>query len=128
MGNVNADLMRQTVDTIRENQDRWDQRQWIDLIDADDPACGTTLCFAGFAACLTGAEFVPVGQYNDGSYYQLARVLTDDGGEELVSDRAARDLGLDYRQADRIFYNTSLSDVDELSALVEQIIAEDQEG
>ncbi len=128
---VNVDLARKTLQAIRDDQDRWDQRNWINLVNEDDPACGTTLCFAGFAACLAGAEFVPPVKYRtldpESPYYQPPRVITPEGDERNVEQYAADVLGLDYGQASSIFYFT-VNDIDALTERVEQVIAgEDEE-
>lgn len=129
---VNVDLARQTLQEIRDHEDRWNQHQWIELQDSSDPACGTTLCFAGFAACLAGAKFVPVEKVTDNGelayYYQPPRVITPEGDDRHVEAYAADVLGLDPSEAHSIFYFT-VNDIDALTERVEQVIAgEDEEA
>lgn len=126
---VNVELARQTLQAIRDHEDRWNQRQFVELKDETSPECGTTLCFAGFAACLTGAEFVPPEVYFDDTengtkyWYQPNTVITPEGDTVGVESYAMDVLGLNYGQANTIFYNFT-DDVDELASVVEQVIAE----
>lgn len=121
---VNTDLLHRTLDEIRDHEDKWDQGQWVNLVDDTDPSCGTTLCFAGFAACLSGAEFVPVEEFDrtiyPGRFYQPDRVVKD-GDEQHVETYAQNVLGLDATQTHALFHNMT-DDVDELAEVVDQII------
>lgn len=51
---VNLELLNKTLDIIKVKPEEYDQNTWVSK-DEDSP-CGTTMCFAGHAAILAGAE------------------------------------------------------------------------
>lgn len=126
---VNAELLRRTVEEIQDHQDRWNQNSWVELKDTTDPACGTTLCFAGFASCLAGAEFVPPEEqssFDDSTwYYQPSLVVTPEGDEVHPETFAQEVLGLDDHQAWSLFHTNYGNDLDVLADTVDRIISGD---
>ena len=124
---VNETLLRQTVEEIEDHQDHWKQSAWVELVNPTDPACGTTLCFAGFASCLAGAEFVPPEEQSALGgvtwYYQPPQVVTPEGDVRHAEDYAQEVLGLDSEQAWSLFHRNYENDMDVLRDTVDRIIS-----
>lgn len=104
IGPPNWKLIDHTLEAIRESPERFNMRSFVS-------ACGTTMCFAGWALTLTGhtleADFPSGHTYLDGDAYAE------------IADLAAQELNIDDVSADRIFYATLLGDdVDKLEALI----------
>jgi hypothetical protein len=76
------------LDIVRLNPEFHDQHEWYEEVNPNAPHCGTTMCVAGWA-----------GWIHEG-------VVPDDD-ETKLEDRAAEYLGLDWGEADRLFYTMS---------------------
>lgn len=110
---VNKDLLQKTMDLINAKPETHDQNQWV-VTDTHSP-CGTTMCFAGHAAVLAGAEIPDPkkhsvsdwyvdkdGKYlNRNSYNNLKGRARDEATSVAFYARTA--LGLDYDQAEYLF-------------------------
>ena len=54
MATVNTELLKQTLDYIKDHETDWIQNQWITPAEErEDPSCGTAYCFAGWAVALS---------------------------------------------------------------------------
>ncbi|MEU4577461.1 SGNH/GDSL hydrolase family protein [Nonomuraea sp. NPDC023979] len=108
---TNVVLLRQVLAHIEQHPKTWVQKEW---------RCRTGMCFAGWAADLSG------GRWATDADHWLSRYLTpeaDDRPDDVVErdeigsvvdveDRAKRVLGLDMRQADSLFHGgNDLSDI-----------------
>jgi hypothetical protein len=116
MSTPNVSLLRKTVEHITAHPEAWDQYVYI---------CGTAACFAGRAVLIDGGRVVLA---KNGVPYLAAReddpadaVMVDKCAEPVVGvrRRARRILGLDTKQALRLFMPTNtvsslLVQVDEL--------------
>lgn len=111
MPELNVALLKKTLETIELDQIHWDQNQWR----ASDDECGTTMCFAGWAALLAGGTWY-LPQPVEGTDRRLNDLLIAEDGEgdlliayptqvRCVSarDRAQRVLGLDEVEAGDLF-------------------------
>jgi hypothetical protein len=92
MPRANLDLLDETLDYIETHQDEWDQSSW-----ASRTECGTTCCFAGTVAVLTGHE-LRWDERNHSTYH-----VTSGHSIEQVAREA---LGLTNIEADRLFIRT----------------------
>lgn len=79
-------LLDAVIAQIEAHPETWDQRAWRQ--------CGTTMCVAGWACEMTGAEW----HGSDG-----AGLRTPDGRESNAFHRGAEVLGLDHPAAVRLF-------------------------
>lgn len=102
----NLELLKQTWEFIKKNPEMHNQADFI-----NNTQCGTTMCFAGHATVLSGAEFPK--EPND-SYWFLTPdgKLTekDENGARkgIYVEKYARDvLGMTDEEAQFIFYHTS---------------------
>lgn len=97
----NVDLLRQTLAHIEAHPEGWYQKEF---------RCRSGMCFAGWSAELSGGLWA----FGPGDYYaDLLRAESDDPpedvqvvyGQHVVSahQRAARLLGLEFRQSLRLF-------------------------
>lgn len=102
---VNVELLRKTMDHIRENSHLWNQRNWYNA----NP-CGTTMCFAGHAAVLAGFPQPP---------HDNGKAWIHNG--KHVCTYAKEVLGISHLQANRLFQGRN--DLQDLENLVEHIIA-----
>lgn len=108
---VNKGLLKNTLDLIKLKPAEHDQAQWVTT--AENSTCGTTMCFAGHAAVLSGAAEIPdpkkhlidnwyVG--NDGKYLNyFDRQYMSSADATPVAKVAQRELGLTDEQADYLF-------------------------
>lgn len=122
---INIDLLRQTLEHIEATPDGWDQMAWRQQIDPEweeANRCGTTMCFAGWAAELAGGRWAVGARHFNYNDYLLKEADDPKDEAELmyigistsryrrvvhVMDRAARILGL--AESDNLFsvqYNT----------------------
>ena len=119
---ADAVKLREAVETIRVNKERWSQSQFISgvVVSSTDDwhECGTTLCLAGWGAILNGyrpqadEENRPTGWvYPVGRPYEL----------ESIEDVAIRVFDLTDVEADHLFF-TFTQDVDVLPRAVERVI------
>lgn len=105
----NIALLKTTLDFIQANPDKHDQADWVEV-----NRCGTTMCFAGHAAALSGAE-VP----KDNKAWRLnpdgSLVERDENGRRtggiLIEDYARELLGMNYDEASFIFYCTENEEI-----------------
>ena len=84
IGAVNVAGVRAVVRAIEHDLGGWDQTRFLGTGD-----CGTSRCLAGWTVHLAGLD--------------LAVMLRQEDGSELVMNTAASILGLDQDQADRLF-------------------------
>lgn len=128
---ANLERIRTVVERIREWEQqpsgiRFDMETWYEEVnppkDASPNFCGTSVCFAGAAAVVAGMpiyrddEEVIAGKYT--------RVILKDGKTESIEGWAVKYLGLDYDQADRIFYSCDVQDSEELLEVIEEVLGE----
>jgi hypothetical protein len=108
---VNKELLKNTLDLIKLKPAEHDQAKWVTL--AEWTTCGTTMCFAGHAAVLSGAAEIPdpkkhsiddwyVGK--DGEYLNYYQMQSLSPYEfTSVAKVAQVQLGLTGDQADYLF-------------------------
>lgn len=122
MGNIS--LMKKTLEFIKLNPEKHKQAGWIGFSDEvwdnyEYNACHTTLCTAGHAAVLAGAEVPTFGVLEENGWY-----LNEDGKLDWnglhVSDWASAKLGMTSLE-----YNYIFLCLDDAIALrrIEQVIA-----
>lgn len=125
----NADLIRRTVKAMEENQERWDQSSWVDDWMADrereDPMCGTTLCFAGFAmlTVLGPDEFAGKAYERRGGRWEFTDWVLGDLHEldvPFLAKEARKNLGLDDADA-RSLFGAGTDDLDDFKHLVTDV-------
>lgn len=91
----NLELLNKTMEFIKANPEQHDQGNWI----SHEGTCGTTMCFAGHAAALSGAQ-VP-------EEYEPWRINPETGQLDLygefVSDYAAKVLDVSADEESFIF-------------------------
>lgn len=125
----NADLIRRTVKAMEEDRERWDQSSWVDDWEAeeerDDPMCGTTLCFAGFAmlTVLGDEEFTRKAyEKRDGTWRLTDWVLgdPDDLDAPFIAKEAEHHLGLERADAMTLF-GSGRTDLERFKALVTEV-------
>lgn len=130
MSEYNIPLLRKTLEHIEAHPNEWSQRVWGQRI----VGCGTTYCFAGTAAVLSGYE--PAWEKftgDDGAErYAMSHVIDPEtGGSRGVEQIGAALLGLDLHDADdnmnseagRIFYSM-VDTPEQLRSLVESVVRE----
>lgn len=106
----NVALLRKTKEALLANPTKHRQSSWIDFDyewSEEVPTsnmCHTTMCSAGHAAALAGADIPTLGEFWNSGWR-----LTEDGklaGENEglhVSEWAQQELGMNWREADYIF-------------------------
>jgi len=110
---VNLELLNSTLARIKELPQEYRQSTWVSQ--AENNVCGTTMCFAGHAAVLAGAE-IPnpkkhsivdwfVAEDENNSYLNLddAYYSNGDTPNQHVQDFATKALGLTYKQREYLF-------------------------
>lgn len=117
---------------IRAEPHRWDQSYWV----SGQELCTTTLCYAGWAAVLSGEfELViePLADAGDGSpvkhfpYTRVGFAHTDlhrgDSGE-TVSEAGSRLFGVSKYSAEEVFHQTDVdeSGMDEFLAFARRML------
>lgn len=114
----NIPLLRKTLEYIEEHPDEWNQDSWAER----RSGCGTTMCVAGTAAYLSGANLVwTAGGAGDISFVEATSCRTEDGLYHDIEDYATDLLGLTPGQANAIFYSNP-ADPQKLRELVEKVI------
>lgn len=114
----NIPLLRKTLEYIEEHPHEWDQDSWAEKW----PGCGTTMCVAGTATYLSGADLV--WTRNEGgriSFDEAVLCQTPDGLHRDIEDYATELLGLTPGQANAIFYSNPANPA-KLRELVEKVI------
>ncbi len=114
MQELNIPLLRKTMEYIEANPLEWDQSSW-----ASNTPCGTTMCFAGTAAFLAGADLMLDLPGVSGS----EACKTPEGDFLAIDEYARQQLGLTASQADRIFYSDPHNPQD-MRRVVEHTIGE----
>lgn len=123
MTEINAPLLWKVYDHIKNHPKEWDQNNWISRWDAlygSRPAtlsgkCGTTACFAGWTVQLSGHNII---------WGDPAHGYSSECDAGLIEDVARRELGLNDRQATRLFY--SLGSIDNIHALLVEFTGENR--
>jgi len=107
---VNVELLKKTLAHIEAHPEEWNQLEW----------CGTSCCFAGHAALLSGSSRVID---TEGAPVVLwARVRRPDGKLAHVWDVAEQELGLDEARAERLFQADNT--IEDLRRIVSDLIAD----
>jgi hypothetical protein len=133
---VNAPLLWKVYDHIKAHPEEWDQQSWglhipvdlqpellpvsqVMLFKTLGASCGTTFCFAGHTAQMTGhrLDWKPI---IPGS--PALRLETCDDGADTVSNTAAAELGLELDQACALFYGEN--QLDEIHTWIENFTGE----
>ncbi len=108
---ANIELMRLALKEIEREPETWDQSDWH---------CGTSCCFAGKVAMISGATWLhPLGDDS--------RVLTPDGRIMTVSDYAIEAMETNDTTVFPLFYSCG-KDFDRLTRIVDGIEQEQQEA
>lgn len=90
MAEINTELLEKVMQYILDHPEEHDQSQWF---------CGTTACFAGHTALLSGYRLPhPLGQNE-----AIAVVVDKDGKRHYVDDLAIELLGLTCDQGNLLF-------------------------
>lgn len=102
----NIELLRKTLEHMKKFPEKHDQGNWIAFDDEVWPpkysACNTTMCTAGHAAALAGAEVPNYGQIaNIGWRLDKNGKLSESGTH--VSEWAAAELGMNDEEQNYIF-------------------------
>lgn len=121
MGNI--ELLRKTKEHMQANPELHNQGTWISFPDSNRfpynaNLCHTTMCTAGHAAVLAGAEIPTFDQY-----CRVGWVLNQEGkvhqNGEGVASWAAERLGLNDDEFNYLFFSM---DKEELFARVDQVL------
>src|SRR5262245_46002525 len=134
---ANNALLDEVLSFIDLNRELWDQRDWGQLIvngwstdelkryvaeDPDNPACGSAMCFAGWACALSGFKpvFKDPSQYR-GSFYSTNTIMCKDqhGFSYQIDEKARELLGIDVRAAGKLFEGGNSFET--LQAMVEHL-------
>jgi hypothetical protein len=103
---MNEPLIREAVAHIRKYPESWDQ----DVYEHRSERCGTQRCLAGWLLAL----------HYDMDSAKLAAI--DHHGTTDIGAAAAEITGLDFDQADIVFYQTmGITDVDEFVRIIERV-------
>lgn len=81
---INEPLLREAMTFIRLHQERWDQGSWGGV-----GRCGTTHCLAGWVCAIAGNQLNELAHTDERAFWQAKELL-----------------GLDYEQANSLFYFT----------------------
>jgi hypothetical protein len=122
---VNEELIRQTAHYIRQHPQEWDQNDYENRV-----ACGTTRCFGGWSIAI--AHEFPTNIYRLSHMERLSKLR--ELGVSVIDERTGCEwdeftlsesatyarllLGLDFYQADAIFYDL---DPDSLSSYLDKV-------
>lgn len=96
----------------------WDQSTWVSVPSEESSACGTALCFAGWAIWLEGYK-IPLAQPGGSA---LANASGDVVRGDEIAFKAQMVLGLDYEWARLLF--SSQNDLEDLRRYVDEIVAD----
>jgi hypothetical protein len=116
---MNVELALAAIEDAKAHPENFDMSTWFDsreheiVKDGPDfaPPCGTTACYAGFAAL----RAAPVGSVICGGFFFPPGVPRGDGRGIFVENYAIRALGITTDQARAIF---RLSNIGEVEAAV----------
>jgi hypothetical protein len=129
---ANAEKLRLVLERIEreveEGTTGWDQSQWAlsqtnpSKRETPEESCGTSFCFAGWAAVLDGARlFWNERIANSGAAVWVAdEVLLPDGDVEFIWEYAQKLLELTDQEADVLFYGGNA--LGNLQAIVQDLI------
>jgi hypothetical protein len=97
----NVEFAREVYAFLMANPDKHDQNVfWAET------RCGTVACVAGTAAILAGATILKLDSSSDDDYVRTTHFMLDPAGKEVMISQFAREaLGLDYYDADNLFYS-----------------------
>lgn len=134
----NVELLRETLQTIKENPEHWDQKQWH---------CGTTHCFAGLVECklrkMAIQETIDDAQETKLAICDKSELLSvlkangfdDEEGVMMVNKYypiyqntrilAMIALGLTNEQSGELFYSDNT--LEDLERIVEELCTQDQD-
>lgn len=101
-------MLDHVIGVIEANPEQHNQGSW-----ATQDECGTTMCLAGWTAKIAGATIL----FEHGRDWS-ATCITPQGERETIPDFAAEVLGLDEREADRLFYTAR--DLDDIKMIVKE--------
>lgn len=105
------ELMDRVLDQISKNPKTWDQTTWRRPTGNE---CGTAMCFAGWVADLSGAEWYS----NTAGTVEFAKV--DVGGVPVwVDEYATAALGIKSWEAEQLFESSNT--LDDLREIVEDL-------
>ena len=131
---VNVDLLRETLDHIKNNPQTWRQDVWFTHVDPETGfrtdelisfdveevnSCGTAFCFAGHAALKSGFVAPPKNSYS----HWCKEEYDEASGRTrtiFVDDHAAKALGITWDQADVLF--SGENSMEDLETIVNAII------
>lgn len=99
----NVELLERTIQFIKDNPDKHDQTNW----------CGTSQCFAGWAATLSGWRAGSNSIFN-------SIMIRDDGQRSTASEAAMAELGITLEDATTLF--EAGNEVEDLELMVKDII------
>lgn len=101
---LNIPLLRKTMEHIEAHPEEHDQMTWV---------CGTTMCFAGHAAVISGAHFV---------HDYGGDIVTPDGDMADIDAYATATLGLDWDQSWHLFHGCK--NIPQLRGYVDELLQE----
>lgn len=124
-------LIDKVMDYLREHPKEWDQRYWV-----ESTPCGTTACFAGHTMLLSGYTVRKVRRGCDESASEdhdcdphacdrmVTKFFAPDGRRIDDEDiEAGRLLGLSRWDGGTIFYQTSITDAEDMQEIIDNIRA-----
>jgi hypothetical protein len=132
---INKELLRETLQTIKDNPQHWDQTQWH---------CGSSHCFAGFVECkIRGIEIAKELDEDQVLGWSVADEeslisllnLSEKDANKLRNDYVYRKntalvarfaLGLNEDQADILF--DSDNELEDLEIIIEELCATDHQA
>jgi hypothetical protein len=108
MSEVNVPLLKATMAIIDMKPEEHDQSNWVEV--TEESPCGTTMCFAGHAAVLAGAEIPNPKKHDIRGWYldkQLNYLNSETGyyndEARTVGSFSMEQLGIDERTANYLF-------------------------
>lgn len=128
---LNVELLDQVHEHIKRNTQAWNQSSWafvwdeiekppaLPLEDPNNPACGTTMCFAGTTVALSGYR---LKWQDEGDSWCAFWCISPDGDKVSISRAAADLLGLTEGDKDDLFLSTG-TDLEELQTAIDRIKA-----
>jgi len=113
MGNIQ--LLQATLDLLKSQPEMHDQSEWIgfrgffdtaEAVESTPNMCHTTMCTAGHAAAIAGAEVPTLKHYyyNGWRLHPDGKLALKGSGGQGVAVWAADALGVNPEEADYIFY------------------------
>lgn len=128
---LNRELLKKTMAIVKYKPEQHDQHDWV-MLDEESP-CGTTMCFAGHAAVLAGAEIPDPKKHRienwyvgpNGEYINADQRFGYDAVYGLgVGEYAANALGLPSVEADYLFNPDR--EVEDIEVAVEELLEHGQ--